>query len=318
MTHPNYLAKYSALTTAFYRRPIYTTLEGEFERLVRIRRFELQNNIHRECHGLVVIGGSGSGKSTAIKHLIQKHPDITLPSPDTKYSDVVSVTVPSPGNLKDLGIKILDGLGYTLNRDRSAAFIWANVRHLLQERRIIFLHLDELQRSYIERNAASRTHVINTLNELMQTKDWPVSLILSGMPMVKDLINEDVQFARRLRPIEFKPICAFSDREMLEDILRSYLKRADMRLSSELMQIDIVDRMVHAGANQFGRTIEMLIQVIEEAMIASQDVLHLEHFIRAFGRRTGCSDGLNPFVVDDYLTIDTTLIFDDLEGKRHV
>lgn len=133
------------LRTRFVKHKRYLRLAEEFDLLLYRRRAEIESGLQSEARGLIVIGASGSGKTTAIRRLFAKHPDLHLPQPDVEQADVVSFLVPAPATLKSVGYDCLTSLGYPLNRDRTGAVIWSKVQTLLSRRKVLFLHLDEVQ-----------------------------------------------------------------------------------------------------------------------------------------------------------------------------
>ncbi|WOI56704.1 TniB family NTP-binding protein [Palleronia sp. LCG004] len=298
------------LRTLFFRHPQHRLLFDQFDRLLRRRQVEVAEGLRGEARGIALIGPSGCGKTTAAERLIATHPDLVLPAPDRLRADVVSFLVPSPATLKDVGMAALAALGYPLERDKPSGIIWDRVRHFLRERQTLFLHIDEAQDLYTARSAGAQQSVINTLKSLMQNRDWPVGLILTGMPEVKAMLNADPQLARRTYPIEIAPVSWVADGPMIRSLVATYAEKANLSPNTDLVQDDFVARLVHAGATQFGLIVETVIAAIEEALRSGASVLDRSHFAAAFRRRSGCIDGLNPFLTDDYLSIDPRQLFD--------
>ncbi|MEM8575653.1 MAG: TniB family NTP-binding protein [Pseudomonadota bacterium] len=298
------------LRKLFFRHPQHRVLSEQFDRLLRRRRVELAEGLRGEARGIALIGPSGCGKTTAAERLISTHPDLVLPAPDQLRADVVSFLVPSPATLKDVGMAALAALGYPLQRDKPSGIIWDRVRHFLQERQTLFLHIDEAQDLYTARSAGAQQSVINTLKSLMQNRDWPVGLILTGMPEVKTMLNSDPQLARRTYPIEIAPISWAGDGPMIRSLIATYADKAGLSPGTDLVSDDFVARLTHASASQFGLIVETVIAAIEEALWSRAPVLARSHFTAAFRRRSGCIEGLNPFVIDDYIAIDPRQLFD--------
>lgn len=306
--------KLTRIRTMFYRHDRHTNLEAQFDRLLDRRREEIKQGVRAEARGIALIGTSGSGKTTAVDRLLSRHKDLLLPQEGQRQADVISFQVPSPATLKDVGMAVLSALGYPLQRDRSAGIIWNHVRKLLQEREVLFLHIDEAQDLYTVKGDQALINVINTLKSLMQNKDWPVGIILSGMPKVGSMLNFDGQLARRFYPIELKPVSIASDDDLLHDVLSAYSAQAGLKLSTEIVTETFLLRMIHSAAYEFGLIIEILIAAIEEALSAEVDVLEQHHFALAFRIRSGCVDGLNPFVIEDFLTIDPRKLLGGFDG----
>src|SRR5699024_5479468 len=126
----------------------------------------------------------------------RSHETLRLLSHDAETADVASFLVPSPATLKGVGISCLNGLGYPLMRDRTAGIIWELVQSHLRELQIMFLHLDEAQDLMGSQSEREMLAVVNTLKSVMQNRYWPVSIVLSGLPTLKTLLNLDPQLGR--------------------------------------------------------------------------------------------------------------------------
>jgi len=292
------------LRSVFFRRPEYRDLSDQFDRLLHRRRAEMRKGGMREARGIALIGPSGSGKTTAVDRLFEKHGDLKLPTADALQTDIISFQVPSPATLKDVGMAALAALGYPLERDKPAGIIWERVRHYLRLRETLFLHIDEAQDLYTAKSENALQSVINTLKSLMQNKEWPVGIVLSGMPKVKPMLNYDPQLARRFYPIELRRVSGLTNEQMLTNLLGSYADKARLNLAERTTESIFMERLAHSGAGEFGLIVEIVISAIEEALHDASQHLDDRHFIRAFRRRTGCIEGLNPFVVPDFTSID--------------
>lgn len=300
---PEKLENLTRLKGTFFRHPRHAQLEEAFNRLLEQRRAEMKLGLRREATGIAVIGASGSGKTTSVQRLIAKHPDLVLPRKNRLQADIISFQVPSPATLKDVGMTALHALGYPLQRDRPAGVIWNQVRFFLEKRKTLLLHIDEAQDLYTVKSDNVLRHVLNTLKSLMQNKDWPVGIVLSGLPEVGRMLNFDVQLTRRFIPIELLPITLAADSEMIRDVVRTYLNKSGLQPATDIVSDAFMGRLLHASASEFGLFIEILLEAIEEAYRIETGVLGIDHFTSAYRRRTGCVDGLNPFIVDDYRDI---------------
>ncbi|WP_299845414.1 hypothetical protein [uncultured Jannaschia sp.] len=147
--------------------------------------------------------------------------------------------------------------------------------------------------------------MIDTFKSLMQDDEWPVGLILSGMPAFKRLVNADPQLARRMYAIEYSPISSISDHEMIEDVVSSYAAKGALQTGSDLSRKGFIPRLIHAGASQFGLIVQRVYMSIDEAMRNGDTTLGWQHFAWEFRRKTKCIDAFNPFLAEDYLAIKT-------------
>ncbi|MEX0319906.1 MAG: TniB family NTP-binding protein [Ruegeria sp.] len=290
----------------------YTTIEEQFHLLLQKRRADIKAGRTTEARCIALIGGSGSGKTTAIERLCRLNAQSRKRS-KTNTHEVVSLRVPSPATLKFVGQTILRSLGYDLRTDRQAWYIWDLVRFHARERGVLFLHLDEAQDLSARGTERERQAVVNMLKSLMQDPAWPVGFILSGTHELKGILNFDAQLGRRVYPIQLEPLDALNDGDDVRGLVQAYCRKSVLAAADTLSSADFTARLAHAAANEFGLVIELIIAAIEEALIAKQTQLTPRMFVDAFRRRSGCIDGLNPFLIEDFERIDPRAILSRLE-----
>ena len=305
-----------ALRTLFAQNSTYRTLEERFRYLYEMRRAEIAAGVVAEARCIALIGASGCGKTTAAEHLFATQPDLVLHDPEGTRLNVASLQVPSPATLKFVGQTTLAALGFQLQRDRSAQIIWSMVKQHLQARETLFLHFDEAQDLIRHQTPKELNAVVSTLKSLLQHKSWPVGLILSGTQDLKTLINHDEQLSRRLYPIEFTRLNASIDGERIRKVLRHYADAAGLHLASDLLTQEMSARLAHAADREFGLMVEMLIAALEEAMYAGAGQVCVAHFSAMFRTRSGCIDGLNPFIAGDFERIDVRKLLDNAGGEQ--
>ncbi len=205
-------------------------------------------------------------------------------------------------------------IGYDLRTERQAWYIWDLVRFHAKERGVLFLHLDEAQDLSARGTERERQAVVNMLKSLMQDPAWPVGFILSGTHELKDILNFDAQLGRRVYPIQLEPLDALNDGDDVRELVQAYCRKSGLVAADTLSNGDFTARLVHAAASEFGLVIELIIAAIEEALIAKQPKLTSHMFVDAFRRRSGCFDGLNPFLIDDFEHVDPRAILSRSEG----
>ena len=177
--------------------------------------------------------------------------------------------MPAPATLKSVGYDCLTSLGYPLNRDRTGAVILSKVQSLLSERKVLFLHLDEVQHLYNERTNRESQAVVNTLKSLMQRADWPTGLILSGTRELQSLVNMDPQLSRRLTPVEFPSIDATTHAKEIKGIVSHYADIAGLQVNAgELNNGAFARRLIPAAARALGLVIALLVAAIEDDLAA--------------------------------------------------
>lgn len=294
------------LRAAYVPNEAYHQLEDHFCRLLEQRRADMEDGRVTDLRGIVLIGRSGSGKSRAVSEMVRRSHNMILSDPMQEICEFISLQVPSPATMKFVGTAVLQAAGYPLSRDKSASTIWDMVRQQLMFRRTLFLHLDEAQDLTRFQTENERRSVVNTLKSLMQNSRWPAGLILSGMPELKIIINQDPQLSRRLYPVEIDRLNEFRHVGPVLDLVGRYADRAGIATDDELSQDSFARRLMHAADYEFGLLAEIVVETIKKALLASgRDVVLCRlHFADVFHHRSGAVDGLNPFLAEDYRRID--------------
>lgn len=286
----------------------FVPLAEGFSLLAEKRLVDMQTGRTSEAQGLALSGQAGAGKSAAISHLLTQESKRLA---DLGYGDstIVSLRVPSPATLKFVGQMLLRALGYPIGAERQAWYIWGLVQHHLKERRVLFVHLDEAQDLASRGTKHELDSVASMLKTLMTDPEWPVGIILSGTNGLEDILNHDPQLARRMKTIRFESMSPAAHGEDILDLLDSYCERASLEPEDDVLELSHGERIVHAAANQFGIAIIVILDAIEDAFLHGQDTLNRHNFIRAYHRRTACDAEFNPFIVPDFLRIDTRQVF---------
>ncbi|MGJ8595872.1 ATP-binding protein [Sulfitobacter sp.] len=299
MTNGTVADKIIKLNEIFGETPSYLALERLFREMHEQRYAELKAGVINEARGIALIGASGSGKTTAVQELLR--PFSASPALNR---EVLSFPVPSPASLKFVGQTGLRAIGYPLRQDRTSQIVWDMFRDHLRAHKTIFLHLDEAQDLSLNQTPRETQSVINTLKSLMQNQEWPVGLILSGMPALKDMLNHDPQLARRFSPIMFPSLNAMRDTDQVLSTVDHYADVAQITTASELFIDSFAARLIHAADGEYGLLIEYTIAAIGNNLRLGGGELGIVNFKNAFAQKTGCMDGMNPFVVDDFERIE--------------
>ena len=128
------------------------------------------------------------------------------------------------------------------------------------------------------------------------------------------IINHDPQLARRIYPVEIPRLSAAIDSDPVTGLIVKYADAAGLEAGPGVLTRDMSARLIHAADREFGLLAEMTIGAVEEAMKSGRTVLEIGDFTGMFRRRSGCIDGLNPFVVDDFDRIEPRRLLAGLTG----
>lgn len=259
--------------------------------------------------GFVVIGGSGSGKTAALERALVDHP--AFPGYGVAGSGCVFVTVlvPSPCTLTQLGDAALEALDYHAEKPLRENEAWKRVRKLLRRKRVMFLHFDDVHN--VLQNAHDREikKIQATLRNLMISRVWPVQLVLSGIEETLLIFQKDRQLKRRLKYVMFDNLVAADDAAWIGDAVKDFAEAAGLKYVERAGSV-LVERLIHAAAYQFGLVFEILLDAIEVAVTAKNKTFGIDHLIEAYAERTAQPDELNVFASPGWQTIDPSIIFE--------
>ncbi|MFK3976474.1 TniB family NTP-binding protein [Shewanella vesiculosa] len=259
----NLLPQRKAITEKFLSTSIY---HRECEEVIHALEQSLKTT-GRNPSGLMIVGESGVGKSTAIRLFQKKY---CVPATDThSYQTIVSVITPESATIKSLTSALLAELGcHTPDKGTAHAMKSRAVTLInnLQTKMIIF---DEIQH-LTERNAQRRTQdVINFVKTLMLQTHCPVVLV--GMPDARELLNTDQQLQRRFsKSVELKPFSldyTDNDEEMSQfDEYCSFLNAIIQIMPIKTINIEdeqVAFRLFAASKGKISVIIKLFEQLIE-------------------------------------------------------
>lgn len=253
-----------------------------------------------DARGIAVVEPAGGGKTSLVLHGLKTHP--ALQPRDAAHQPWVGVRVPSPSTAKSLGLEILKASGYpsVSRRSETEIEITRKVRHHFKLRGTSVLWIDEAHDLF---GAGSKYKVdvsLKILRNLMQG-DGAVSVVLSGIESLWQIASCDAQVTRRYWRLPLADVSPHSDRKAFTKVIASFCDAVGMRAPSNE---DLVDRLVYASRNRFGRCIENILAALEAAALEDADVLTINHFAESWGMQEGCSIGQNVFLARHWAKID--------------
>lgn len=253
---------------------------------------------------LFVIGESGSGKSTAIRHLIANRAEFQ-PYEDESGQTVkpmVSFDAPSPLTLKLLAKVGIEATGYPVFGMLQENEAWNLLKQRLQARSILFLHIDEMQHAVKGNNPIKLQHLADTVKSLLQIRDWPLHIILSGVPSIVDFLEHDEQLKNRSMVMEFEPQTSAAAETVRAIAERIVEKHAGMRLLEDARSDEFVHRLIHATNGAFGTIIQVIRAAVEHVMHSTgkdgepaPEIVSQDSFAEVYAVFTGSLPAQNVF-----------------------
>lgn len=264
-------------------------------------------NNRRPGMAAMVTGPSGAGKSSTLFNAFIDNPAFPNFGVAGQWCPLVYLGAPAPCTLLQLAMRILVKLGYDSTRELRENGAWMRVRVQMQEQKILFLAVDDFQHVLHQANEWEIQKVRDTVKDCLTSPDWPVQIILAGMPELIPFAKRDPQLRRRLRFLNLEPVSPRAHFEMLDEVIRNYAEKAGLKLDIE-EDYALVGRLCHAGSYQWGITIEILTDAIETALDRGATSLATTDFIAAYALRTLQPADQNPFYSHAWDTVDTSLI----------
>lgn len=271
-----------------------------------------------EARGIVVIGNSRQGKSTEIDTMLTQFNDGTTIMPDGRPAKIVSCLLSGNATWKDLGKRILKVLGYELKGTHPQNDIWSKVQKYAELQGVVGIHFDECQHVFTEKDSLTNHKMLDSFKSLLKDQQWPLMLILSGVPSLAAEISKEEQLARLLRVVKFDGIdlSRKDDMDELIHLVFSYGDKAQLEFDDFEMD-DFLARLAFAACQRWGLVIELLIEAFSLALLNGDKICKIDHFSEAFSIISGAPRGYSPFTMPNYQeNFDQDKLFELYEKTR--
>jgi hypothetical protein len=142
---------------------------------------------------LLVLGESGTGKSSLCRHISALHPRHQLP--DRDIVSVVAIQVPPAATIRGIVDGMLKALGDPASSSGSLTNKTNRIIHLCKQCRVEILMFDEAQ--HLQDRGAFRTHY--AIGDWFKTviDQVAVPTVLLGLPRIESLLQVNEQLRRR-------------------------------------------------------------------------------------------------------------------------
>lgn len=284
-------------------------LQRKFSKLFSRHLGRLRSGKSFEGRSLLITGLSGSGKTAEISDMLNRFNETAVLLPDGKDARFASGVLEAKGSWKDLGRKTLHALGYPItNKTRRTQFeIWDLVVKQAKLQGVVEIYYDEAQHIMRGKSDAEVLSVLDAFKTLMKSHDWPLMLILSGVPELGGYVQREPQLVRLMTRIEFQEIDLSSapghpaqDYETLNEIVGSYAISAGLDVDADLPTGDFLHRLATAGTFRWGLVIDMVVDAVALAVARGEGSLERLDFVEAWCDKAGMNELATPFTHDSY------------------
>lgn len=238
---------------------------------------------------LAIIGESGSGKSTSLAQALKSFEEfrprrnefgeLVIPL----ISHELSVTTKT----KDLAIHMLEKLNLPANRKLNEDDLYEMLKKQLKARGTIFLHLDEAQHLKRSNSDAAVRGLQDRFKSLLVIPDWPLHLIVSGVPDIANLFTGDQQLANRSHVMRFEKLRYPGDKELIVQFIKDIVDHCGLKPDPSILTDNFMKRLVRATDGGAGTMIEMIRSSSYKALSKGHAKLGPKDFAFVYGRFSG-------------------------------
>ncbi len=151
----------------------------------------------------------------------------------------------------------------------------------------------------------------------------PIGLILSGIPELRQVLQEERQVARRLAFVPLAGLTIATDARKVGKIVQQLAVVARLEISA-VHTDELAPRIIHAGGYQLGCAIERIHEAIRIRLKRNlrrlstdtpwPEPLTLDDFATAYARKTGVEAEDNPFLAHDWEATDPFRVLNGPQG----
>ncbi len=252
-----------------------------------------------EGNGLVVIGESGSGKSKEIDKALERLATDGTALECGLEKRFLQDALDGETTWKALGLQLLNKLGYPLAASRTEHEIWSRIRTQLKGQGIWLLHIDECQHMFQTLGDKETKKVINSIKTFMKHREWPVVVILSGVPELLDKVNLDPQLRNLMTPYLLRPLAPHSeDLEEIDTVVFELGEALGLDVSG-IRNEDTYLRMSYGHEDLYGKVIRFIVNAFS-SLSEGETRVTVSQLADQYAQYTGCTPGQNVFLREDY------------------
>lgn len=249
--------------------------------------------LNGETRGLMVLGGSGNGKTALLMRTLRADPVLREFKID-EGGNTLFITVPPEATIKKLAEIILQMTGYAkIDSKLRAADAWEIARHRFGLVGITTVVIDECH--HILRPGPGRDVLaaIQSLKHIMQSEHG-VALVIAGVPTLRDAILSEPSGETYRRFGEFRLSRIRPGSIAARRFSHNFMKSAQMLGVQVRAEDALADRILFAEHGQVGKSVALGKEILRDAVTRRREALSLEHAERVF-RKSKPDLDMTPF-----------------------
>ncbi|TCQ04699.1 AAA domain-containing protein [Rhizobium sp. PP-F2F-G36] len=272
---------------------------------------------------VAVCGRSGAGKTTAImKHIGNlKAMSSYVDEDGVMIHPVIFMEAESPCTPRLLAIKGLEALGHNPKDRIRENEAWLLFRRLLKVHKVMWVVIDEAQNAIETANVRQATVIGDAFKSLTQMPQWPVRLILAGVPPLASFLARKQLYNRRT-VVPFDSVDADGVVDVIASVVRTIvIEHAGMELRIPLdnaayrkdddsltpQAYQFLKRLLHACDNEFGSVVQLVRAAVELAILADREYVTVDDFVKTYASFSGCKPSKNVFEAANWEDLDPSI-----------
>lgn len=266
---------------------------------------------------LAIIGESGTGKSTAITHVLNSFDEFKpyKNEHNEKIIPMLSIEVEYSFTPKDFAIHVLRKLGADGSYSSNETVLYDELKNQLRASGTILLHIDEAQ--HLKKSGSSKAvmGLKDRFKSLLVIENWPLHLILSGVDDLSELFTGDQQMPNRSSVMRFDTLSSPADNKRVEEILADIAANCGLKVDKALTTPDFLGRLVKATGGGIGTLIEMVRAACYKALAKEHSAVKAKDFEFVYGRTSGSLPSENIITAKAWVDLDRSNALIDLVPK---